>query len=583
MQQEKDTDAIRHSLAHLLAMAVLEKFPKAQLGIGPVIEHGFYYDFKLPQPLTPEDLPALEARMRELARLPLAMKGRKVAPAVAKKVFKNQPFKLDLIKEFTKEKRPLSIYTLSGPDSKSSFDDLCRGGHVKSTAEIPLEGFKLTHIAGAYWRGNEKNPQLTRIYGLAFGSKAELEDHLRMREEAERRDHKILGKKLGLFAFSPEVGPGLPLYLPAGNAIREAILGYISDLKRERGYSFVWTPHLAKESLYRRSGHLGKYDAMLPSIQAEDERWVVKPMNCPHHFEVYRASTWSYRDLPVRIAENATDYRNEKSGELNGLLRVRSLTQDDTHHIVRYDQIQAEIDMILGIVKHVYDRFGFKKFRARISIRDPKNKKKYFGSDALWEKAEAGLIEAVERWGVPHFIGTGEAAFYGPKIDVLVEDAIGREWQLTTIQLDYVQPENFDLSYTDEQGRKARPAVLHVAVLGSLDRFFAIAIEHFAGAFPFWLAPVQVGVLTVNEAAEPYAREVKNALAKQDIRVWLDERNETIGRKIREAELQKIPYLLVIGKREAEAKTVAVRERGKGDQGAVSLKEFQERIAPELS
>lgn len=568
----------RHSLSHLLAAAVLKKFPKAKLGIGPVIEDGFYYDFLLPRTLTPEDLKEFEKTMREFISRKLPFKGEKITPARAKKLFKDQPFKLELVREYTNpppgvKKRPLSIYRTG-----DVFVDLCAGGHVKNAKEINPDAFKLDKIAGAYWRGSEKNPQLQRIYGLAFQTKKELDNYLKLLEEARKRDHRTLGKQLKLFIFSEEVGPGLPLYTPAGNQIRELILDYITKLKTDHGYSFVWTPHLAKETLYKKSGHLGKYEAMLPAIQTEDERLIVKPMNCPHHFEIYLSEPRSYRDLPFRIAENATDYRNEKSGELNGLFRVRSLTQDDTHHAVRHNQIMSEIDMIFGITKEVYKTFGFKKFRVRVSTRGDKNKEKYFGNDKLWKTAESALLKAVERWGVPYFVGVGEAAFYGPKIDILVEDVLGREWQLTTVQLDYFQPENFDMTYINEKGKKERPAILHVAILGSFDRFFGVIIEHFAGAFPLWLSPTQAEIINVGSAQRKYASEIYKKLKDAGVRVSLSDENLTVSKRIRDAEIMKIPYILVVGEKEQKNGTVNVRHYRRGQEGEVKTDKFVEKI-----
>jgi threonyl-tRNA synthetase len=593
-------DKVRHSLSHLLAAAVLKKFSKAKLGIGPIIEDGFYYDFLLPRTLAPDDLKEFEKTMREFISQKLPFKGEKITPAQAKKLFKDQPFKLELIKEYTNpppgvKKRPLTIYITgkvprkSAPSSpryrsgeagprQSAFVDLCAGDHVKNTKEINPDAFKLDKIAGAYWRGSEKNPQLQRIYGLAFQTKKELDNYLKLLEEARKRDHRTLGKQLKLFIFSEEVGPGLPLYTPRGNQIRELILDYITKLKTDHGYSFVWTPHLAKETLYKKSGHLGKYEAMLPAIQTEDERLIVKPMNCPHHFEIYLSEPRSYRDLPFRIAENATDYRNEKSGELNGLFRVRSLTQDDTHHAVRHNQIMSEIDMIFGITKEVYKTFGFKKFRVRVSTRGDKNKEKYFGNDKLWKTAESALLKAVKRWGVPYFVGVGEAAFYGPKIDILVEDVLGREWQLTTVQLDYFQPENFDMTYINEKGKKARPAILHVAILGSFDRFFGVIIEHFAGAFPLWLSPTQAEIINVGSAQRKYAKEVYEKLAGVGVRAKLSDENLTVSKRIRDAEIMKIPYILVVGEKEQKNGTVNVRHYRHGQEGEVKIDKFVEKI-----
>ena len=563
-------DSIRHSLAHLLAAAVLQKFPDAKLGVGPTVENGFYYDFELPRPITPEDLKEFEKSMRTFVNKKLPFTGREVTPAEAKKLFAHQPFKLDLIKEFSGEGKKLTVY-----ETGDIFMDLCRGGHVENTSEIAADGFVLDKIAGAYWRGDEKNPQLQRIYGLAFESKEALKHYFGNRAEAEKRDHKILGKKLSLFTFSPEVGPGLPLYMPKGNIVREALLQYITELKKAHHYQFVWTPHLAKKALYIRSGHLGKYDAMLPPIKIEDgEELILKPMNCPHHFQIYNAEPKSYKDLPFRIAENATDYRNEKSGELNGLFRVRSLTQDDTHPVIRHDQISSEIDMILGLTRDIYETFAFKNFRVEISVRDPQNKKAYFGTDEMWNDAESALIDAAKRWGAPYKISEGEAAFYGPKIDIRVEDALGRNWQLTTVQLDYNQPENFDMSYTDETGKKVRPAVIHAALLGSVDRFMGIIIEQFAGAFPFWLAPVQVAVLPVGEKFSAYGKKVYDELVAADIRTELGDANESLGKRIRSAEMMKVPYVLVVGEKEEKNGTVNVRSRTEEEEKEMPLKEF---------
>lgn len=584
-------DNIRHSLAHLLAAAVLKKFPEAKLGIGPTIENGFYYDFLLPRALTPDDIKELEKTMRELARQNLPFSGKEVTAAEAKKVFKDQSFKLELIKEFPADKKPLTIYITGNLPQKidkksllnpkfyilhSLFVDLCHGGHVENTKEIPADAFKLDKIAGAYWRGNEKNQQLQRIYGLAFESKKELENYLKLREEAEKRDHKVLGKKLGLFIFSQEVGSGFPMYTPRGNTIRETLLNYITGLKRSRGYSFVWTPHLAKKQLYIKSGHLGKYDAMLPAIKTEDEELVVKPMNCPHHFEIYNSSPHSYRDLPFRIAENATDYRNEKSGELNGLFRVRSLTQDDTHHVIRQDQIASEIDMILGLTREVYGNFGFKNYKVEISTWDPKNKKQYFGTERMWENAQEALIAGAKRWGAPYKVVEGEAAFYGPKIDIRVEDALGRDWQLTTVQLDYNQPENFAMTYIDDKGQKVRPVVIHAAILGSVDRFMGVIIEHFAGAFPLWLAPVQATILPLSEKFTAYAKKVFDELIQNNIRAELDDANESLGKRIREAEIMKVPYIIVVGEKEEKNGTVNVRHYRRGPSFAEPSADKQE-------
>ena len=577
MMAPEKLEHTRHSLAHLLAAAVLELYPGTKNTIGPSIDDGFYYDFEFAAPISDADLPTIEKKMREILPAWDGFERKEVTVSDARKHFEKNPYKVELIDEFAEEGKTLSLYT------SGTFTDLCRGGHVENPKSIKSDSFKLDRIAGAYWRGNEKNAMLTRIYGLAFPSKKDLDEYLVAREEAKKRDHKILGKLLRLFTFSPLVGSGLPLYLPNGMIIREEIFRYITELKREQNYRFVWTPHLAKEDLYKKSGHLGKYDAMLPTIVTDEkERLVLKPMNCPHHFEIYNSEPHSYRDLPYRIAENATDYRNEKSGELNGLLRVRSLTQDDTHHIVRHSQIAGEIDMIIGLIEKVYGTFGFKNFRARISTRDKQNKEKYFGNDGLWDSAEESLVAAAKRWGVPHFIGEGEAAFYGPKIDVLVKDALGREWQLSTVQLDYVQPENFDMAYTGEDGKTERPAVLHVAVLGSLDRFFGIIVEHFGGAFPVWLAPTQTQILAVSEKQQDYAEKILSELRASGIRTELSAAHDTLGKRIRAAELMKIPYILVVGDKESQNNSVTVRVRHQKETETLGLTAFQDRILKEI-
>lgn len=572
----------RHSLAHLLASSVLEMFPDAKLGVGPVIENGFYYDFLLSRPLTPEDLPVLEKRMKELAKSKLGFERDEKSFSDARSFFeeRNQPFKVELIDDLEKsgEVQNVSLYTTG------NFIDLCRGGHVENTSEIEQGSFKLDKISGAYWRGDQNNQQMQRIYGIAFDTSDELKAYEAQMIEAEKRDHKKVGKAMGLFTFSPIVGPGLPLYMPKGAVIRNSLISYITELKEKLGYSFVWTPHLAKEDLYKQSGHLGKYDAMLPAIDADGDKLVLKPMNCPHHFQIFNAEPHSYRDLPLRLAENATDYRNEKSGELNGLFRVRSLTQDDTHHFVRHDQIAAEIDMILSLTREVYETFGFKNFNVEISVRDPQNKQNYFGEDSLWDTAQNALIDAAKRWGAPYKVVEGEAAFYGPKIDIRVEDVIGRTWQLTTVQLDYVQPENFEMEYTADDGTKQRPAVLHAAIFGSVDRFMGILIEHFGDGLPTWLSPTQVAIVPVSEKQNDYGQKVMDLLKEQvpNLRIELDTRGESMGKRIREHSKMKVPYILVVGDKEIEAESVAVRGRKDEDLGTQKITDFAQSLKEEI-
>ncbi len=548
-------EAKRHSLAHLLAAAVLKKYPDTKLGIGPVIENGFYYDFQFSQPITDKDLKDLEKQMKKFISGKLKFSGSELSAADLRKLYANQPFKLELIDEYEKEGRTLTSYKTG-----DIFEDLCKGGHVENTSEIDPDSFKLTKLAGAYWRGDEKNAQLTRIYGVAFNTKEELDSYLKMMEEAKKRDHKKLGKELGLFAFSPLVGAGLPLFLPKGALIFDQLAAFIREEKERLGYQFVHIPHIAKTDLYKKSGHLGKYDAMMPIMTDKDgSQFVMKAMNCPHHFELYNSQPHSYKDLPLRIADTTAVYRNEKSGELAGLTRVISITQDDTHHMVRHDQIQPEIEMILGLIDRVFATFGFSEYKIQISVRDPKNKGNYFGSDELWNKSESILIEAVKKWGKPYVVVEGEAAFYGPKIDVMVKDSIGRMWQLTTVQLDFNQPENFKMGYTGEDGKEHRPAVLHVAIFGSIERFMGILIEHFAGHFPLWLSPVQARVIAVSEKYQDYAKQVETQLKQGNIRADLADVSETLGKRIRAAQIEKIPYVLVVGEKEKEKGTVAVR------------------------
>ena len=560
---------IRHSLAHLLAAAVRALYPGAMNAIGPAIENGFYQDFELPKPISEDDLPKIEAKMREL--LPGWTKWTKKVVTLkdVKKEFSWNRYKMELTKEFARDKKTLTFYTCGG------LVDLCKGGHASALSEIDPESFKLERVAGAYWRGDEKNKMLTRIYGLAFENKKELEEYLKNQKEAERRDHRKLGKELGLFTLADEVGPGLPLFYPKGAILRRTVENFIQELQEKNGYEPIWIPHVAKEELYKISGHLGKYDAMYPLMRLKGEAdYYLKPMNCPHFMMLYKSEPHSYRELPVRYTSTTTVYRREKSGELSGLARVRALTQDDCHVFARPDQIEEEMDLMLDMVAEVYRAFGFNNFRLRLSAHDTKHPEKYIGEPKIWRDSEAILAKLIKKHGWDYEVGEGEATFYGPKIDFILKDVLGREWQLSTIQLDMNLPKRFGLEYADKDGRKKEPIVIHRAILGSTERFLAILIEHFAGAFPFWLAPLQVTILTINEKVETYAEEILKELKSKDIRAELDSRNESISKKIREAELQKIPYLLIIGEKEAAAKKIAVRERGQGDLGQKTLEEF---------
>ncbi|TSC83153.1 MAG: threonyl-tRNA synthetase [Parcubacteria group bacterium Gr01-1014_19] len=569
MASETNLENIRHSLAHLLAAAVLKKYPKAKLGIGPVIENGFYYDFLLPDPLTPEDLKDFEKEMRKMIGGKLPFSGEEVTADAAKKRMKGQKFKLELIKDFSKEGQKLTIYKTG-----DVFEDLCRGGHVENTSEIPADGFKLDKIAGAYWKGSEKNPQLQRIYGLAFGSKQELESYQKMMVEAQKRDHRKLGKELQLFEIVDEVGPGLPLFHPKGAILRRVVENYITELQESRGYQPIWIPHITKGELYKISGHLDKYDAMYPPMKLKDEAdYYIKPMNCPHFMMLYKSLPHSYKELPVRWTSTTTVYRHEKSGELSGLTRVRSLTQDDCHVFARPDQIESEINLMLDMIAEVYKKFGFNDFWVRISTRDPKNKDKYIGDEKVWQESEEALTRLIQKRGWEHEIGVGEAAFYGPKLDFIFKDVIGRDWQLSTIQLDMNLPQRFALEYTDTDGAKKAPVVIHRALLGSTERFLGILIEHFGGAFPAWLAPVQVKIIPISEKHLAYAEKVKEALTGYRIEVASE--NESLGKKIRTAEKEKVPFLAVVGDKEMESGEVSLREHGGKDHGSVSIEKLK--------
>ncbi|MCL5733851.1 MAG: threonine--tRNA ligase [Patescibacteria group bacterium] len=574
----------RHSLAHLLAIAVLEKFPEAKLGIGPVIENGFYYDFELPSSLKNEDLPELEKRMRELAKEDLVFKKEKITFPSAKKLFKDQPYKLELINEFHEQKKPLSIYkTFSG--KSLIFADLCAGPHVKSTGDIDPKSFKLTRTAGAYWRGSEKNKMLTRIYGAAFETEKELTDYLKRQEEIVKRDHRILGEKLDLFMIDEKIGKGLPIWLPKGYFIRHLIEDYIYNLEEKNGYLHVLTPQLAKEELYQTSGHLAHYrEDMYAPIKIEEETYYLKPMNCPHHHSIYKHKTRSYRDLPLRIAEFGTVYRYERSGVLSGLIRVRGFTQNDAHIYTTPEGIENEIVNILKMHKKVYDDFKIYDYWFRLSLPDFKNKEKFGDTKdkKTWENASDILRQTLKKMGLNFVEALGEASFYGPKIDIQIKDIHGKEDTIATIQVDFYSAPKFDLTYIDKEGKEQPPVIIHRAILGSFERFFAFLIEKTAGKFPLWLAPIQAKIINISEKQLKYAEEVLKRFKESGIRAELDKDNATLGKRIREAETQKIPYILVIGEKEAANKNISIRHFERGQEGEMKVAELIEKMRQEI-
>lgn len=572
---------LRHSAAHIMAEAVLDIFPGTKFGIGPAIENGFYYDFLLPRTITPEDFPAIENRMREIIRGKYPFKHSTESVAQAREDFKDQPFKLELIEAIAKGELGLHGEEQAKPTDEVSiyqhdtFTDLCAGPHVHYTSDIPDNAFKLMTVAGAYWRGSEKNPQLTRIYGTAWQSKKDLDDYLWKLEEAKKRDHRKLGKELELFIVADEVGSGLPIWLPKGATSRRILENYIIENQVARGYQHVYSPHMGKKQLWITSGHWDLYgDKMYAPMDIDGVDYLVKPMNCPMHMMVYKNSIRSYKDLPIRIAENATVYRRESSGELAGLLRVRGFTQDDAHLFVRPDQIEQEFLNVLDQTMEQFHTLGFSEFESWVSVRDPKNKTKYLGEDEAWNDAEAAIKRALDSRDMEYVVAEGEAKFYGPALDIMIKDALGRKWQCTTIQVDFQLPRRFDLEYIDADGLAKTPVVLHRAPFGSMERFFGVLIEHYGGAFPLWLAPVQAKIIPIADRHFDYAREVEKKLAAQGLRVEVDTRSERMNAKIRDAQLMKIPYMLVVGDKEAEAGAVSVRLRTNEDLKAMPLADF---------
>ncbi|OIO31041.1 threonine--tRNA ligase [Candidatus Nomurabacteria bacterium CG1_02_43_90] len=560
MEQTEKLHNLRHSLAHLLAIAVIEKDPGVKLAIGPVIDNGFYYDFEFSNGYTPtpEDLKNFEKAMRKMVNKGLPFKGREVSTENAKKLFVDQPYKTELINEFASGGKKLTLYTTG------TFTDLCRGGHVENTKEIPADCFTITHTAGAYWRGDEKNPMLTRIYGLAFESSEALDAYKLQQEEAKKRDHRKLGKELGLFTFSELVGPGLPLWTPKGTMIRELLNDYVWELRKKQGFQKVTIPHITKKDLYETSGHWKKFADELFKIETrEGHLYAMKPMNCPHHTQIFACEQRSYRNMPQRYCETTMVYRDEQSGELSGLSRVLSITQDDAHVFCRENQIEREVFAIWDIIDTFYKTFGFENLQVRFSRHDPETFEKYLGTKEVWEKAESAILALLKKRGIENYIdGKGEAAMYGPKIDFMSKDAIGRTLQVATIQLDFNQPKNFDLVCMNEQGGKEQVVMIHCAIMGSIERFMSTLIEHTAGAFPLWLSPVQVKILPISEKYIEYAKKVQSELLQADIRVEMDDSNESLGKRIRIAKMEKTPFILVIGEKEVEAGTVTVEMRG---------------------
>ena len=576
---------LRHTAEHVLHQAVKSLYPQIHLAMGPATEDGFYFDFdaspkgKKPVKVSEADFKAIEKKMRQIINLDLPMIQQEVSVEEARKLFAGNPYKLEWIDLIKDRGEKVSLYWTGKPGDENSMVDLCSGPHADSTDAV--RAFKLLSVAGAYWHGDEKNKMLTRIYGTAFYTQAELDNHLKLLQEAKKRDHKKIGKQQELFLVSPDIGGGLPIFMPKGLIVRKEIENHLTNLKSSRGYQFVWTPNIAKSDIYVKSGHWKRYDAMFNPMKIDEDEYVVKPMNCPHHFQVFLERPRSYREFPIRIAENGTCYRYEKSGELNGLLRVRAVTIDDTHTFVRHNQIADEINNVLELIEVFFKSMGFPNYYARISTRDPDDDK-YLGSDEVWKKAESALLDAVKKRRIDYVIGKGEAAFYGPKIDVMVKDAIGREWQLSTCQLDFNQPENFDMSLTNEKGEVERPAILHIAISGSIERFMGIIIEHYAGAFPVWLSPIQAVVIPITEGQHDYAAKIGDELKSQGARaeVWHD---DSMQKRIRQAERQKIPYMLIVGAKEGQDRSVSVRGRGEQDLGVMPTDKFAAKIKAEIT
>ena len=563
-EKEEKLETMRHSASHIMAEAILSMFPNAKFGIGPAIENGFYYDFELPRSLTPDDLPVIEEKMNEIVKANVPFSREEISKEEARKLFSDQPYKLELIDELQDEK--VGIYR------QGNFTDLCRGPHVETTGQV--KAFKLTSIAGAYWRGSEKNPMLQRIYGVAFGSGKELRQYLQQLEEAARRDHRKLGKELELFILPEEIGGGLAILPPKGGRIRSIVEDFWKKEHFANGYEILYTPHIGLSKLWDISGHLDHYkENMYAPLTIDEQEFYLKPMNCPFHILAYKSRTRSYRELPLRWAEQGTVYRYEKSGVLHGLLRVRGFTQDDAHIFCTPEQMDGEISEVLRFSLSILRTFGFEKYKIYLSTRPDDS----VGEEQRWLDAEAALRRVIDESGLPFQVDEGGGAFYGPKIDLKVEDAMGREWQLSTIQFDFNLPERFDMTYIGEDGKEHRPYMVHRALLGAWERFFGLLIEYYAGAFPVWLAPVQVKIIPVADRHNEYCREIEKELGKQDIRVEVDDRSERMNQKIRQAQLEKIPYMLIIGDKEVESSTVSVRLRT-GEQSTQSFEDFYSSV-----
>ncbi|MDG5798748.1 threonine--tRNA ligase [Marinilabiliaceae bacterium ANBcel2] len=576
-EDEEGKHAFWHSSAHLLAEAIQELYPETKFGIGPAIDNGFYYDIDPGNNnvITEADLSAIEKKMIELARQKNSYNRKEVGKEDALKIFSNDEYKQELISEL--EDGTITVY------QHGNFTDLCRGPHLPQTGAI--KAVKVLSVAGAYWRGDEKRKQLTRIYGITFPKQKMLEEYLVQLEEAQKRDHRKIGKELDLFTFSQKVGQGLPLWMPKGAQLRERLETFLKKVQLKYGYDPVITPHIGQKELYVTSGHYAKYgaDSFQPiNTPAEGEEFLLKPMNCPHHCEIFKARPHSYKDLPIRYAEFGTVYRYEQSGELHGLTRVRGFTQDDAHIFCRPDQLKDEFKKVIDIIFYIFKALDFKDYTAQISLRDSEKVEKYIGSDENWDKAEEAIVEACEEKGLTTVVEKGEAAFYGPKLDFMIKDALGRKWQLGTIQVDYNLPERFELEYTGKDNKPHRPIMIHRAPFGSMERFVAVLIEHTAGKFPLWLTPEQVVIMPVSEKYNEYGKKVLNFLNNSDIRAVLDDRNEKIGRKIRDNELKRIPYLLIVGAKEEEEESVSVRRQGEGDKGTMKNNEFVSFINGEV-